>query len=152
MGPLVPRHARLRPLVAIALVTGACASARTNLRLDPSRNAIRVNQVGYLPANPKVAVLCSLDTARLSDFTVETNDGGRVLGPLPALAAPPFGPCASTHRLDFSAVRTEGTYRLVAAGVRSPAVRVSRHAYDGVGDSLLFYMRQQRSGYNPLVP
>lgn len=143
------RFARLRPVVAIVLVTGACASARSELQLDPSRHAIRINQVGYLPANPKVAVLCSLDTVRVQQFTVETDDGRRVLGPALAAAAPGFGPCASTHRLDFSAVRAEGRYRVVAGGVKSPPVRVSRSVYDGVGDSLLFYMRQQRSGYNP---
>jgi hypothetical protein len=118
-------------------------------RLDPSRHAIRINQVGYLPSASKVAVVCSLDSVRVRDFTVEATDGRRVLGPLMAVAAPGFGPCVSTHRLDFSAIRTEGDYRLVAAGVRSPIVRISRAAYVGLGDSLLWYMRQQRSGYNP---
>jgi endoglucanase len=127
----------------------ACAAGRSEVQLDPNRHAIRVNQVGYLPGSAKVAVLCSLDTARISSFMVESENGQRVLGPLPAAAARPFGPCAATHRLDFSAVRAEGLYRIVAAGVRSPVVRVSRSAYDGVGDSLLWYMRQQRSGYNP---
>jgi endoglucanase len=127
----------------------ACAVAPSAPTLAPNRHAIRVNQVGYLPASPKVAVLCSLDSAHVRDFAVETEDGRRVLGPLAAAAAPSFGPCASTHRLDFSALREEGRYRLVAGGVRSPVVRVSRSAYKGVGDSLLFYMRQQRSGYNP---
>ena len=149
MGLPIPRYARIPLLVAIVPLTASCASARTELALDPSRHAIRVNQVGYLPGNPKVAVLCSLDTLRLLQFTVETEDGRRVYGPTLAAAAPGFGPCASTHRLDFSGVRAEGRYRLVAGGMKSPPVRVSRSVYDGVGDSLLFYMRQQRSGYNP---
>src|SRR5688572_33037164 len=102
---------------------------RSSDLLDPNRHVIRINQVGYLPALPKVAVLCSLDPARVSEFTVETTDGRRVLGPLAAAAAPAFGPCASTHRLDFSTLREEGQYRVVAAGVRSPPVRVSRSAY-----------------------
>ena len=132
-----------------AVLATACTRTQTVSRLDPSRHAIRINQLGYLPANPKVAVVCSLDTVRVRDFTVETSDGRRVLGPLPAVASPGFGPCASTHRLDFSAVRTEGDYRIVAGGVRSPLVRISRTAYADLGDSLLWYMRQQRSGYNP---
>ena len=143
------RFACCAALAGAALAVAACARTQPQTRLDPTRHAIRVNQVGYLPANPKVAVVCSLDTARVRDFTVEASDGRRVLGPLPAVAAPGFGPCASTHRLDFSAIRTEGEYRLVIAGVRSPAVRISRTAYAGLGDSLLWYMRQQRSGYNP---
>ena len=149
MGLHIRRYARIGPLVATVFATGDCASRHGEIALDPSRHAIRVNQVGYLPANPKVAVLCSLDTVRLRQFTVETEDGRRVHGPALAVAAPGFGPCVSTHRLDFSAVRAEGRYRLVAGGVKSPPVRVGRSVYDGVGDSLLFYMRQQRSGYNP---
>ena len=117
--------------------------------LSPERHVIRVNQLGYLPEYPKVAVLCSLDTAHITTFTIENENGQRVLGPLAASAAPPFGPCASTHRLDFSSLRAEGRYRVSAAGIRSPLVRISRSVYDAVGDSLLVYMRQQRSGYNP---
>lgn len=149
MAPIVARLLGGAAVFLVVVVGATCAPARPQLRLDPNRHAIRINQVGYLPASPKVAVLCSLDTVRVRDFTIETHDGRRVLGPLPAVAAGPFGPCASTHRLDFSAVRDEGRYRVVAAGVHSPPVRVARSAYDGVGDSLLFYMRQQRSGYNP---
>jgi endoglucanase len=143
------RFAHRASAVALTLVTVSCAQARPETGLDPNRHAIRINQVGYLPASAKVAVLCSLDAAQVRQFIVESSEGRRVLGPLPAVAAPPFGPCASTHRLDFSAVREEGEYRLVAAGVRSPPVRISRRAYAGLGDSLLWYMRQQRSGYNP---
>src|SRR5688500_17972655 len=119
--PSIPaRFARRGSALPLALLTIACAQARPAMGLDPTRHAIRINQVGYLPASPKVAVLCSLDTAHIRQFTVETSDGRRALGPLPAVAAPAFGPCASTHRLDFSAIRGEGEYRLVAAGVRSP--------------------------------
>ncbi len=143
------RFARRPFAVPLALLATACAQMNPETRLDVNRHVIRVNQVGYLPASPKVAVLCSLDTVQIRQFTVESSEGVRVLEPLPAVAARPFGPCASTHRLDFSSVRAEGEYRLVAAGVRSPLVRISRTAYAGLGDSLLWYMRQQRSGYNP---
>jgi endoglucanase len=133
----------------LAFVAFGCRPSGPEARLEPNRHAIRINQLGYLPGNPKVAVLCSLDSAQVSHFSVEKEDGVRVLGPLVATATPAFGPCAATHRLDFSALRAEGRYRIVAAGIQSPVVRVARSAYDGVGDSLLVYMRQQRSGYNP---
>ena len=134
-------------LLLLALV--ACATTPPVTQLDPARHVIRINQVGYLPASPKVAVLCSLDSARVSTFSVETEGGRRVVGPVNATPAPGFGPCVTTHRLDFSTLRDEGRYHIVAAGVRSPLVRISRTAYAGIGDSLLWYMRQQRSGYNP---
>jgi endoglucanase len=153
----VPNRARVRRAWLLFLVAAsagchafaACTPSPRATPLSPSRHAIRVNQVGYLPGYPKVAVLCSLDSARVRHFAVETESGRRVLGPLTAIAAPAFGPCASTHRLDFSSLRAEGRYRIVANGVRSPLVRIARSAYEGVGDSLLVYMRQQRSGYNP---
>ncbi|MGQ0713394.1 MAG: glycoside hydrolase family 9 protein [Gemmatimonadaceae bacterium] len=133
----------------LLLTVLACATPIPNSRIDPGRHVIRINQVGYLPASPKVAVLCSLDSARITTFAVETEEGRRVLGPAQATPAPAFGPCVTTHRLDFSELRAEGRYRIVAGSVRSPPVKVSASAYAGIGDSLLWYMRQQRSGYNP---
>ena len=138
-----------RGLAPLAFLAFACAPPPPQVRLDPARHVIRINQVGYLPASPKVAVLCSLDSSRVSSFSVETEDGRRVLGPLNAIAAPGFGPCVSTHRLDFSSLRDEGRYYIVALGARSPVVRISPTVYAGINDSLLWYMRQQRSGYNP---
>lgn len=111
---------------------------------------IRVNQVGYLPGAPKVAVVCSLDVREVASFTVVDSAGRTVLGPAPARSDQPFGPCRSTHRLDFSSLVKPGSYRLRAAGVTSPPVHVRADAYAGATEVLLGYMRQQRSGYNPM--
>jgi hypothetical protein len=62
-----------------------------------------------------------------------------------------FGPCVATYRLDFSAVRVPGRYRIVSGNVQSPVVRVDARAYAGAADTLLYYMREQRSGYNPTL-
>ena len=120
----------------------------------PSPGAVlRVNQLGYLPEGPKVAVLCALDPAAVADFSEEfsvVDDSGRaVLGPLPARRASAFGPCRATWRLDFGALRQEGRYRLTA-GRSGADVLVTAEAYSGAADSLLVYMRQQRSGWSPL--
>jgi hypothetical protein len=127
----------LQLLAAIALV-------------GDSTSFIRVNQVGYRPDAPKVAVVCSLDSARISTFVVRDERGRVVLGPRPARAAGPFGPCVVTYRLDFSALRGAGRYTLVAGGLTSPVVRIGEDVYNGGADTLLSYMRQQRSGWNPL--
>jgi len=110
---------------------------------------IRVNQLGYLPDAPKVAVVCALEAREVRDFTVVDERGRRVLGPKAAKADRPFGPCVATYRLDFSELRTPGNYRLQAAGVTSPRVRIAADVYAGAADTLLKYMRQQRSGFNP---
>jgi endoglucanase len=117
---------------------------------DPAL-VLRVNQLGYLPEGRKVAVACATASAKLDRFRVVDTAGRPVLGPVPALPAGPFGPCVQTYRLDFSALTTEGVYRLSAARITSPPVRVARDAYAGAADTLLAYMRQQRSGYNPVV-
>ncbi|NJD20746.1 MAG: hypothetical protein FIA95_15855, partial [Gemmatimonadetes bacterium] len=118
---------------------------------DAQRTAVRVNQLGYLPLGPKVAVLCSLDPdPGIGAFAVVTESGDTVLGPVPAEQGGAFGPCAAALRLDFSALREPGRYRIVAGGTASRSFRVAADVYRGTADSLLAYLRQQRSGFNPL--
>ncbi|MBA3672970.1 MAG: hypothetical protein H0W68_13245 [Gemmatimonadaceae bacterium] len=110
---------------------------------------IRVNQVGYLPNAPKVAVACALDSARVAtDATFDVIDarGRPVLRAHRAERARGFGPCVVTFRLDFTSIRREGRYRIVSAGATSPEFRIGAHVYDGAADTLLYYLRQQRSG------
>lgn len=155
-------------LTALLLVaSGACtATSRPGAERGPAPAApaaptasplvVRTNQIGYLPEGPKVAVACALDAtsaASVASFVVRDTAGRVVLGPQAVQAAGRFGPCARTWRLDFSAVTRPGRYHVVATGpageARSRLVRVDARAYDGAADTLLAYMRQQRSGYNP---
>jgi endoglucanase len=110
---------------------------------------IRVNQLGYLPDAPKVVVFCSLTKTVVRDFVVSDATGRKILE-RPALLAKPFGPCVVNYRLDFSAIRKPGEYRVSAGGIASPIVRIRKNAYVGAADTLLYYMREQRSGFNPL--
>lgn len=116
----------------------------------PTDVAIRVNQLGYQPGAPKVAVACALAPRPITSFRVVDARNRTVFGPRPADAAGPFGPCAATYRLDFSALALTGVYRVVASDVRSPPVRIGEDVYRGAADSLLAYLREQRSGYNPV--
>src|SRR5258708_869740 len=111
---------------------------------------IRINQVGYPPDAPKVAVACALDGAAVSRFTVIDAEGRTVVRSRRATKASAFGPCMSTFRLDFSPLRKRGRYRVIAGPDTSPAFRIGAHVYDGAADTLLYYMRQQRSGWNPV--
>jgi endoglucanase len=121
--------------------------------LADSISFIRVNQVGYLPDAPKVAVVCSLESTRLAWFTVRDERGREVLR-RPARASEPFGPCVTTHRLDFSSIRAAGRYTIATGSAEPVRVRVGRDVFAGGADTLLYYMRQQRSGWNPffMVP
>ncbi len=112
---------------------------------------IRINQLGYVPHSPKIAVACSLDSTIIRTFTVQNREGRIVFGPRQAESSGAFGPCASTHRLDFSALTAPGRYTIVAGGTSSPPVHISADTYAGAADTLLQYMREQRSGFNPVI-
>ena len=111
---------------------------------------IRVNQLGYRPDAPKRAVVCALEPRLIASFRVVDERDRTVLGPSAADAAGPFGPCAAMYRLDFSMLDRAGVYRIVVAGATSPPVRIADDVYRGAADSLLAYLREQRSGYNPV--
>jgi hypothetical protein len=115
----------------------------------PLLRAVRVNQVGYLPSGRKIAVLCSLEAETVRTFTVEDTTGRVVLGPRRARPAGSFAGCAATARLDFSPLTRPGRYRVVVAPTRSRTFTIRRDVYRGAADTLLHYMRQQRSGFNP---
>ena len=138
-------------LLFLAVAAHSPASAQLPGVDSGRRTFIRINQLGYLPDGPKTAVACSLDSTAIATFTVQDGNGRVVLGPGKAVASGAFGPCASTHRLDFSALRKPGNYTVVAGGASSPRVRISSASYNGAADTLLYYMRQQRSGFNPII-
>ncbi len=131
------------------MLINALAFALQIIAVTPTA-VIRVNQLGYLPDAPKIAVLCGLQNLPdVRSFVVTTASSAKVLE-RPATRAKPFGPCIDAYRLDFSDVRTEGEYRITAGGLDPVTVRIRRNAYAGAADTLLYYMREQRSGFNPV--
>jgi hypothetical protein len=141
-------------MIALAVSLSLRLFAAVPLAAD-STIVIRVNQVGYLPDAPKVAVACALDSSRVTrvtrTFVVREENGRTVFGPRKMNATGAFGPCRQTWRLDFTELRRAGHYRVAAFGVTSRLLRIDAHAYDGGADTLLNYMREQRSGWNPVV-
>ncbi len=119
---------------------------------DPNEKAwIRINQLGYQPDGIKVAVWCTKESGDfpktfelfdpLTEKVVFKGKAGRNFGA--------YGPFTATFRLDFSAFRKTGVYRLRMGTAESPDIRVEEDVYNGAADYCLRYMRQQRSGYNP---
>ncbi|HVH10481.1 MAG TPA: glycoside hydrolase family 9 protein, partial [Gemmatimonadales bacterium] len=138
-----------RPTLAFLVLTVSCARP-PGLDLRDTPVAIRVNQIGYLPDAGKVAVACALEPRSIPTFRVIDTRGQTVFGPRATIASGPFGPCAATYRLDFSGLRRTGVYRVATEGAMSLPVRVATDVYRGAADSLLAYLREQRSGYNPV--
>ena len=113
-------------LVVLALLIVACHGPPGPAPQAGATIAIRVNQVGYLPAAPKVAVVCALEPRPLPSFRVVDAGNRTVFGPVATRATGPFGPCATTYRLDFSGVRETGVYWIVAGDATSLPVRIGR--------------------------
>src|SRR5216117_1250530 len=137
-------------LLAVSLSCHPPGSGGPAPQVGDTTVAIRVNQLGYRPDAPKVAVLCALAPRKITGFRIMDGRNRTVFGPTAATATGQFGPCAVTYRLDFSALQRPGGYRIVAAEVTSSPVRIADDVYRGVADSLLAYLREQRSGYNPV--
>ena len=142
--------ARVALATALAFASAHAAHAQQQPRAD-SAAFVRINQVGYLPDGPKVAVVCALRPVALSRFTVEDTAGRTVLGPLTAQRDGALGGCVETWRLDFGALRRPGRYVVRTGSYASPPVRIGPDVYRGLADTLMTFMRQQRSGYNPFL-
>ena len=141
----------IKTTIVLLLAIAARSPAQSSGPAPGQRTFIRINQLGYLPDGPKTAIACSLDSTSIATFTVQDSEGRVILGPRKTVASGSFGPCTSTHRLDFSSLRKPGNYTIVAGGASSPRVRISSASYNGAADTLLYYMREQRSGFNPVI-
>jgi hypothetical protein len=105
---------------------------------------IRVNLIGYLPDDPKIAILSSA-TPQEGNFTV---------GPLTAPIGEDqgaWGPFAHNHRLDFSTLREPGKYTVRVGEVESPPFVIGPDAYADVPPKLMSFLRLQHCGENPVT-
>ncbi len=112
---------------------------------------IRINQLGYLPGSVKTAVWCSKDSAPVSSFEVIDEHGRIAYRARAGQASGAYGPFRQTARLDFSALKQRGRYRIRAGDAVSPEFPINEFVYRGSADFCLRYMRQQRTGFNPTM-
>jgi len=137
----------MRPIYAFILVSILLLS------FSPPETAwIRINLLGYKPMGVKVAVWCAKTSETLSTFelvdastqkVVFTHTVGKPFGA--------YGPFIQTYRLDFSSYKKAGRYFLRSGNATSVPFSISDDVYKGTADFSLFYMRQQRSKYNPFL-
>lgn len=112
---------------------------------------VRVNNVGYLPTDVKVAVIISTEVVDGAFEVYSALDGKLIYkGKGRSANASRWG-MKSAYRLDFSSVKEDGSYYIVSSGAKSPNFRISSDVYDGLADYMLVYLRQQRCGDNPFT-
>ena len=118
---------------------------------------VRVNQLGYLPDDIKVAVYLNSEAvasanAQENMFQLVDAVNGKVVFSAPVEYAKNPGKWAlkTGARLNFSEYNIPGGYYVQFRDAKSPVFRIGTDVYDGLSDFLLTYMRQQRCGDNPL--
>lgn len=130
-------------LLSAALLTAAfCTNAESY---------IRVNQIGYLENDTKVAVMIMDKTKKVESFTVTESTTGKTVYISKVKNFGAQHPFAAEARLDFSEITKPGKYTISANGTTSPEFLISNKAYAGTNEYPLKYMRQQRCGHNPYL-
>jgi hypothetical protein len=124
-----------------------------NCNVSKDEVYVRVNQVGYLPDDSKVAILFS-DSKVDEKFELISSEEEKVLKLYPVLSnAPGWGRFNFYYELDFSEIKKQGKYFLkgTQSNSQSSVFSISNNSYQGHVNDLLIFMRQQRCGYNPFL-
>jgi len=135
----------------LVLMAGVMVVSCRQQALNDRNDAwVRVNQVGYLPRDLKIAVFLAEAAGSNPMFQVRDAQTNRVVFKGRGLLsnAERWG-MKQALRLDFSAVETVGKYYIECDGARSPVFDINPHVYDGAADFILNYMRSRQCGFNP---
>lgn len=119
--------------------------------LAQQKTWIRINQLGYLTTDVKVAVLVSKDSSlNIAEFQVcDALTEQPVFSSNQVKSYGAWAAFKTGFRLNFSDFKISGSYFIKANAIKSPIFRIGDDVYDGSADFLLRYMRQQRCGFNP---
>ncbi|QXD14549.1 glycoside hydrolase family 9 protein [Rhodocaloribacter litoris] len=137
-------------------VAATCAGTSGGVRpaVPADTVFVRVNLVGYLPGDAKVAVAFS-EAPVHGAFTVVEEPAGAVVfqGEVRPAPAKGWGRFAHYYELDFSGLATPGRYRvrMEQTGDVSAPFTIGPDAYGAYHEDLLGFLRQQRCGYNPFL-
>ncbi|WP_113926207.1 glycoside hydrolase family 9 protein [Cognataquiflexum aquatile] len=114
---------------------------------------IRINQLGYLPSDTKVAVVFSKNTVKENFQLINQATGKVALEIKPERLQTNEWGGFLYWEADFSQVTEPGAYFLQGKKSKSQSsvFPIGEEAYTGQQESLLEFMRQQRCGYNPTL-
>lgn len=110
---------------------------------------IRWNQAGYAPDRAKVAVVLADTDLQGSAWTLTDGKGATVLQGTLAAGKPGDDvqvAQAFWHSVDFSALKSTGTYQLNVPGAATAAVKVLDDPYSVLATQALMHLRAMRSG------
>jgi endoglucanase len=113
---------------------------------------IRINQVGYLASDEKVAIALSKSPLQGDFVLLDSSNRVAYRAPLRSVVAPSWGgKFPHYYELNFSRYNQPGRYvlRIEEGGIVSNQFTIG--SYPNYEDELLLFMRQQRCGYNPYL-
>lgn len=113
----------------------------------------RVNEAGYLPDDKKTAIVFSSKTIN-EDFVVRSKETNEILvrGKLCRIDSGNFGSnFPYYYEIDFSILHKPGQYSINVSEPDSTGKDFNISTYPAYQEDLLFFMRQQRCGYNPYL-
>ena len=121
----------------------------------PVSATIRVNQVGYLPSDIKVAVYFGENSPE--NLTFELSDSNSNSLPVDSVVSyGPLGMEQNACRIYFSSLSSTGNYTLSLVDEKGDKIEkadfyIGNDAYSrlNLNELPLVYLRQQRCGYNP---
>lgn len=121
----------------------------------PDSVFVRVNQVGYLQEDQKVAIAFSQGPAE-GTFSVREMESGEVVfrSGMVETEAAGWGDFSHFYYLDFSELEDSGRFYISVDGngEHSAEFGIGRsNSYKNYQEDLLGFMRQQRCGYNPFL-
>src|SRR5215204_952444 len=144
-------HERIRKLTALrVLIFGFVLFSSTAF----AQNAhLRVNQIGYLPDDAKKAIAFSKNALGGDFLLIDAATQKTVFrAPLKDAAADNWGAgFPFYYEMDFSAIRQAGRYLIRLEKIGAASREFSIGEYPAHQEDLLFFMRQQRCGYNPYL-
>ena len=143
-----------RLVCTAALAFAVLCSFPTAAPAEDGAVHLRVNQLGFLPGDPKVAIAFSKEKIEGDFLLVDAQSGEtRHRGNLQPATEPTWGAFDHYARLDFTGLVKPGLYRIRLESTRtvSPPFRIGEEAFGNHAEDLLGFMRQQRCGYNPLL-
>ena len=115
---------------------------------------IRINQVGYLPGESKIAIAFSHTKIKENFLLILENDKSIITTIKPRHSnLKSWGTFEYYYEIDFSQIKSPGRYFLQGEKTKceSPTFGISSDAYQQLSQKLIGFMRQQRCGYNPFL-
>lgn len=113
---------------------------------------IRINQVGYLPADTKQAIIFSNQKISGKFTILETgNQNEAFKGRLSRIEQVGWGNFKYYYLANFTELTSRGSYQVKVSGQPDTSYHfnIGENVYNGYPEDILNFMRQQRCGYNP---